>query len=176
MGIGSGFLRDIRRRVLRHQPTDARSARRRPRRLGCETLEDRRLLYAWPAYSPNIAYDFNEDFGPLEPPTKIIPAVSGVAGVYADDWWSFVWGEDKNPIVTDAAWIPMIERFNEDFAFMTDVMGWPRDKLAQNGFYSTVYLFGSGLSTDNASNTTPGGWMGTVGWNGEPWHNVLASY
>lgn len=132
--------------------------------------------FQWPAYSPNIAYDFNEEFGPLEPPTKIIPAVSGVEGVYADEWWSFVWGEDKNPIVTDAAWIPMIERFNEDFAYITDVMGWPRDKLAQNGFYSTVYLFGSGLSTDNASNTDPGGWMGTVGWNGEPWHNVLASY
>ena len=132
--------------------------------------------FQWPAYSPNIAYDFNEDFGPLDPPTKTLPGVSGVAGVYADDWWSFVWGADKNPIVTDAAWVPMIKRFNEDFAYITDVMGWPRDKLSQNGYYSTVYLFGSGLSTDNASNTDPGGWMGTTVWNGEPWHNVLASY
>lgn len=170
---GSDFLRAFRRRSLRDKHSGPSPTHRR---LVCEHLEERRLLYAWPAYSPNIEYDFNEDFGPLEPPTKIIPAVSGVAGVYADDWWSFVWGEDKNPIVTDAAWIPMLERFNEDFTFITDVMGWPRDKLAQNGFYSTVYLFGSGLSTDNASNTTPGGWMGTVGWNGEPWHNVLASY
>ena len=61
--------------------------------------------FQWPFYGPNIAYDFNEEFGPLEPPTKIIPAVSGVEGVYADDWWSFVWRPDKNPIVTDAAWI-----------------------------------------------------------------------
>lgn len=176
MGQGAGFLRDLRRRVFRQEYSGPRSTRGSHRKLVYESLEQRQLLFAWPAYSPNIEYDFNEDFGPLEPPTKIIPAVSGVAGVYADDWWSFVWGEDKNPIVTDAAWIPMIERFNEDFTFITDVMGWPRDKLAQNGFYSTVYLFGSGLSTDNASNTTPGGWMGTVGWNGEPWHNVLASY
>ncbi|MCB1133454.1 MAG: hypothetical protein KDN05_20205, partial [Verrucomicrobiae bacterium] len=103
--------------------------------------------YQWPAYSPNIAYDFNEDFGPLDPPTKILPGVSGVDGVYADGWWCFVWGANKNPQVTENAWIPMIDRFNKDFAYMTDVLGWPRDKRAQNGFYSTVYLFGSGLST-----------------------------
>ncbi len=28
-------------------------------------------------------------------------------------------------------------------------MRWPRDKRARNGYYSTIYLYGSGLSTDN---------------------------
>jgi hypothetical protein len=55
-------------------------------------------------------------------------------------------------------------------------MRWPRDKRAREGYYSTVYLYGSGLSTDNASNTATGGWQGTTWYDGRAWPMILASY
>jgi len=57
-------------------------------------------------------------------------------------------------------------------AYARDVMGWPPDKLPQQGYYSNVYLFGSGLCTDSASNTEKGGWQSGI--NGYPM--VLLSY
>jgi len=132
--------------------------------------------YQWPAYSPTVAYDYEEDFGDVDPPTQQLIDVTGVEGIYADGWWSFVWGSNKNAAVTAADWVPMIERLNEDFAYITDIMRWPRDLRARSGYYSTVYLFGSGLSTDSASNTDTGGWQGTTWYNGQNWPMILASY
>ncbi len=132
--------------------------------------------YSWPEYSPTLAYDYRDEFGPLEPPTKILPGVSGVEGVYADDWWCFVWGTNAYPLVSEDAWIPMVERFNTDFAYMSDVMGWPRDKRAQQGYYSTCYLLGSGLSTDAMSWEDGGGWMGATGYDGEAWPCIIATH
>ena len=134
--------------------------------------------YSWPEYSPNVAYDYKLENGTVPPPTEICP--DGVyddytgepVSTYIDRWWCFRWGSNANPAVTEDAWIPMLERFNEDFDYITNVMGWPRDRRAKEGYYSTVYLYGSGLSTDNASNTDGGGWMGSAG--GYPM--VLASY
>lgn len=132
--------------------------------------------YNWPAYSPTVAYDYQDEFGTINPPTQVLNDVSGVVGTYADGWWCFRWGANKNSAVTEADWIPMIERLNEDFAYITDVMRWPRDKRARNGYYSTVYLYGSGLSTDNEPNTATGGWQGTTYYNGQWWPMILASY
>ncbi len=132
--------------------------------------------FQWPQYQPAIAYDYQDEFGTLNPPTKVLNDVSGVAGTYTDGWWCFRWGANKNPAVTEADWIPMLERLNEDFAYITDIMRWPRDLRARNGYYSAVYLYGSGLSTDNASNTDTGGWMGSVYYNGQNWPMILASY
>jgi hypothetical protein len=132
--------------------------------------------YTWPSYNPTLAYDYFEEYGPLIPPTKILPDVSKVAGSYADGWWCFRYGSNQNPLVTSAAWIPMVKRFNEDFDYITHVMRWPRDLRSRNGYYSTIYLYGSGLSTDSASNTETGGWQSAVNYKGQSWPMVLASY
>jgi hypothetical protein len=128
--------------------------------------------YTWPAYNPNIAYDYVDEFGTLSPPTSVKDDCSGVAGTYAKGWWAFRYGAKRNPLVTSAAWVPMIDRFNSDFSYITDVMRWPRDGRARNGNYSAIYLYGSGLCTDSASNTATGGWQSWVG----DGPIVLASY
>lgn len=67
----------------------------------------------------------------------------------------------------------MLERFNKDFAYFRDTMGWPPDRRAKEGYRSAIYLFGSGLSCiDNADSTELGGWQSGI--NGYPC--VLASY
>jgi len=128
--------------------------------------------YAWPTYSPNIAYDYQDEYGVLAKPTKDSSDVTGIAGRYSKDWWTFVYGANKNSLVTSAAWIPMVDRFNTDFGYITDTMRWPRDSRARAGYYSAIYLYGSGLSSDTASNTELGGWQSSAG-NGPM---VLASY
>ncbi len=128
--------------------------------------------YAWPPYTPVIAYDYVDEYGTLAPPAKLSKDCNNIEGSYSKDWWAFYYGPDKNQLVTSAAWIPMIDRFNTDFAYISDTMRWPRDSRARAGFYSAIYLFGSGLCTDKASNTELGGWMSSVG--GHPM--VLASY
>ena len=128
--------------------------------------------YTWPAYSPTIAYDYKDEFGEFAKPSKDSTDVSGIAGRYTKDWWTFVYGSKKNSLVTEAAWVPMLERFNADFAYITDEMRWPRDGRARGGHYSAVYLYGSGLSTDSASNTATGGWQSGAG----DGPMVLASY
>jgi hypothetical protein len=128
--------------------------------------------YTWPPYSPTVAYDYKDEYGEIAKPTKDSNDVTGIAGRYTKDWWTFVYGSKKNSLVTEAAWVPMLERFNADFAYITDEMRWPRDGRARAGYFSAVYLYGSGLSTDTASNTATGGWQSSAA-NGPM---VLASY
>jgi hypothetical protein len=115
--------------------------------------------FTWPAYSPAVAYDYKDEYGEIAKPTKDSNDVTGIAGRYTSDWWTFVYGANKNSLVTEAAWVPMLTRFNADFSYITDTMRWPRDGRARAGYYSAIYLYGSGLSTDNASNTEKGGWQ-----------------
>jgi hypothetical protein len=70
----------------------------------------------------------------------------------------------------------MLARLNTDFAYFRDQMGWPPDLRAKNGYRSAVYLYGSGLCTDNASNTELGGWQSAITYNGTSWPMILASY
>ena len=128
--------------------------------------------YTWPVYSPNIAYDYIDEYGTIAPPTGVKDDCSGVSGTYTNGWWAFRYGANKNSLVTSAAWVPMLQRFNTDFSYITDTMRWPRDGRVRAGFLSSIYLYGSGLCTDNASNTELGGWQSSVG--GLP--IVLASY
>jgi chitodextrinase len=128
--------------------------------------------YVWPAYSPTISYNFKDEYGTIPTPTNVLNDCSGVVGTTSSDWWCFRWGANKNSLVTSAAINPMLARFNKDFAYFRDVMGWPPDSRALNGNRSSIYLYGSGLCTDNASNTELGGWQSDVG--GNP--IVLASY
>jgi hypothetical protein len=119
--------------------------------------------YTWPAYNPTINYNFKDEFPSLAMPTKELSSCSGVAGTQSKDWWTFKWGANKNTLVTEAAITPLLARMNKDFAYFRDTMGCPPDKCVQDGFKSTVYLYGSGLCTDNASNTEKGGWQSAVG-------------
>jgi len=65
---------------------------------------------------------------------------------------------------------------NTDFAYFRNEMGWPPDKRAKNGYKSAIYLYGSGLCTDNASNTETRGWQSSIYYEGEYWPMVLISY
>ena len=133
----------------------------------------------WPAYSPTIHYDFNQENGQLAMPTKNLPlAASKYYKVYSDRWWSFFVGKKANAIIKDdsIAAVNMLKRLNEDFSYITDTMGWPRDLAPQKGYRSAVFLYGSGLPTDNASNTELGGWQSAVTINNVSWPIILASY
>ena len=132
--------------------------------------------YTWPAYSPSIAYDYVDEFGIVNPPTQVMDDITGVAGTYTSGWWCFRYGSNMNSLVTSNAWIPMLERFNADFAYITDILRWPREPRARSGYYSSIYLFGSSLSTDTASNTATGGWQSGTTYKGKSWPMVLASY
>jgi chitodextrinase len=128
--------------------------------------------YTWPTYSPNITYNYKDQYGTIATPTKVLDDCSGVVGTTSSDWWCFRWGANKNSLVTSNAINPMLTRFNKDFAYFRDIMGWPPDSRALNGYRSAIYLYGSGLCTDNASNTELGGWQSAVG----AYPIVLASY
>ena len=132
--------------------------------------------HVWPAYDPDINYQFNEEAPEVQPPTKILDDCENVVETITSEWWCFRYGPDKNPLVTAAAWEPMLKRLDEESAYFRDVMGWPPDKRARNGYYSAVYLFGSGLSTDKADNQALGGWMGSIRHEGENWPMIIASY
>jgi len=132
--------------------------------------------YAWPPYNPNLNYHFTNDHPNFKPPTHVLDDCTGVRGTVTSGWWCFQYGSNRNELVTAAAWKPMLDRMNKDFAYYRDVMGWPPDKRAQRGYFSTIYLFGSGLSTDEAANTDKGGWMGSVFYKDEHWPMVLISY
>ncbi|SHF92477.1 Por secretion system C-terminal sorting domain-containing protein [Mariniphaga anaerophila] len=129
--------------------------------------------YNWPTYTPTLNYNFKDEFPSLEMPTEDLDDCEQVVGTQSDGWWTFKWGPNKRSLVTEAAITPMLERFNEDFAFFRDTMGWPPDKRAKDGFRSAIYLYGSGLTCiDNADSTDLGGWQSAVG----QYACVLASY
>lgn len=132
--------------------------------------------YAWPPYKPDLNYRFRTEYPDFKPPAKVLEDTAGVAGTVASGWWCFRYGSNKNDLVTETAWKPMLDRMNESFAYFRDVMGWPPDKRAREGYYSTIYLFGSGMSTDRARNTDTGGWMGNVRFRDQDWPMVLISY
>ncbi len=132
--------------------------------------------YTWPAYNPGIRYNFKDEYPNLSMPTQVLNDCSGIAGTQSSEWWTFHWGSSKNSLVTSAAITPLLARMNKDFAYFRDTMGWPPDKRPQRGYRSAIYLYGSGLCTDSASNTELGGWQSSINYNGENWPMVLLSY
>lgn len=133
--------------------------------------------YDWSANTPYWSYDFRDEYPDgFEAPTQVLnPYGSLLEGYMADGWWCVQWGANRRTIVRDTALVLMLDKFNEDFAYIRDEMGWPPDKRARNGYYSTVVYYGSGLS-DGADTTATGGWQGADYYNGESWPMVLASY
>jgi hypothetical protein len=137
------------------------------------TYEQTSTPYTWPVYSPTLNYNFKDEFPDISEPTMELDDCPQVVGSQSSGWWTFKWGPNKRSLVTEAAITPMLERFNEDFAYFRDSLGWPPDKRAKEGYRSTIYLFGSGLSCiDNADSTALGGWQSSVG----GYACVLASY
>ena len=132
--------------------------------------------YNWPSFNPTLNYNFREEFPTLEMPTKDLNDCSGVVGTQSSGWWTFKWGAKANPLVTEDAITPLLDRMNKDFAYFRDTMGWPPDKRAKNGYRSAIYLYGSGLCTDNAANTALGGWQSAIDYQNESWPMVLLSY
>lgn len=132
--------------------------------------------YTWPAYSPSITYDFRDEYPSLPMPTQVLNDCPQVVGTQSSGWWTFRWGPKKRSLVTAAAITPMLARLNKDFAYFRDTMGWPPDLRARSGYRSSVYLFGSGLCTDQADSTELGGWQSAIYYNGRNWPMILASY
>lgn len=129
--------------------------------------------YEWPAYEPVLDYDLPGSN--IDPSTlSIYPGCSEAetAGTMSDGWWSISWGNDLNPQVTEEQMAQVLAGLNEDIGYLRDVMGWPPDPMPQAGFFSSVYVYGSGLCTDNASNTEQGGWQSNIG----PYPMVLLSW
>lgn len=129
--------------------------------------------YEWPAYDP--ALDWKLPGSDVDPGTlQIYQGCDAqlVAGTKASGWWSITWGHDRNPSITDAHIDQVLSGLNEDMGYIRDIMGWPPDPMPQDGYYSSVYLYGSGLCTDNAPNTEQGGWQSAIG----PYPMVLLSW
>ena len=137
---------------------------------------DPSVSYVWPTYSPTLYYDYRSEYPALDPPTRMLPENNNAKGYLADGWWAVAWGPRTNPYVTDIAKENLLKKMNEDFAFFRDEMGWPPDKRARNGYYSTVYVYGSGLRSDNADMYATGGWQGATWYNGSSWPMVNISY
>lgn len=132
--------------------------------------------YTWPRYNPTITYNFKDEFPSLPEPKNILNDCPEVVGTTSDRWWCFRWGPDRNATITDLSIKNMLARMNKDFAYFRDTMGWPPDLRAKKGYRSAVYLYGSGLCTDNASNTDLGGWQSAIRYNNTSWPMVLASF
>ncbi len=129
--------------------------------------------YVWPGYDPDLDFQFDAtDVDPSQLTVYQGCAESEVAGTITSGWWSFIWGPDRNPQITDDQIHQVLDGLNEDLGYIRDAMGWPPDDLAQSGYFSSVYLYGSGLCTDNASNTETGGWQSNIG----PYAMVLLSW
>ena len=141
-----------------------------------EIVHNPDVAYKWPEYSPTLDYDYRSEYPTLSPPTKFLPENNNQKGYMADGWWAIAWGPNTSHYVTDIAKKNILAKMNEDFAYFRDVMGWPPDKRARNGYYSTVYVYGSGLYSDTADSTARGGWQGATYYNGSNWPMVNISY
>lgn len=142
------------------------------------TAADTGASFTWPPYNPDLNFDFKTLYPSIANPTGILDDTSNVVETVTvpDGSWCFRYGPNKNKLVTSAAWIPMLNRLNYDFAWFRDNMGWPADLRHRSGYYSGVYLFGSGLGTDSAANTDLGGWQGATYYQGTSWPMILMSY
>lgn len=138
----------------------------------------------WPAYDQEtLYYDWSAEYPTFPEPTKNLlddyPGYPGCDVDYRESFgsWTYIQGPTPNPEITPIAITNMLERVDADFRFLRDNMGWPPDKLHQNGYRSMIYLLGSGLCNDNMGQYDPGGWMGTISTQDqEAWHNIILSY
>lgn len=155
--------------------------------------------FTWEGIIPQFSHDWKSDakfnYGVYEKPTKNLGDVaatdrSGKPVNRVDgEWWTCVWGSDLNKEAgaydsdeVKKAAENMMKKYDEDFAYIRDYMGWPPDLRARNGYRSLVYIFGSGLRNDGTDNTEKGGYQSAI-WYSDPatgisanWPCVWASY
>ncbi len=148
------------------------------------TVEEQTGTFSsWTPFDSTLYYDFSEDYPDFPDPVQNLeddyPGYTGCNAAWTQDYgsWTFVAGPDANEAVTPEAVEGLLQRLDSDFKILRDSMGWPPDKLFRQGYRSSVYLFGSGLCTDGASNTDLGGWQSAVTTNdNEVWPMLLLSY
>ncbi|MBQ9636619.1 MAG: T9SS type A sorting domain-containing protein [Prevotella sp.] len=134
--------------------------------------------YVWPEYNPTLNYDFRWEYPKLDPPSKgMLPENVGMVGHATGEWWACGWGSQRknNKYITDLAIENLLKKMDEDFAYFRDEFGWPPDKRARNGYYSTVYIYGSGIQGNNDYKAL-GGWQSATNYRGESWPMVYISY
>ena len=75
------------------------------------------MFTEWPGYDPVISYKFSDDYPDYEMPVRNLPYTGRNLGwTMADGWWSFFAGTKANPLVTEEAVQPMLDRLHTDFA------------------------------------------------------------
>jgi hypothetical protein len=148
--------------------------------------------FSWEGRVPQFSHDWKSDakynYGVYEKPTKNLGDVpdtdrSGKPVNRVDgEWWTCVWGSNLNPVagaydseeVRKAA-ENMMKKYDTDFAYIRDYMGWPPDLRARNGYRSLVYIFGSGLRNDNTANSEQGGYQSAI-WYSDPATGISANW
>ncbi len=126
-------------------------------------------FYDWPSNTATFSYNFKDEYPDFPAPKKThnIKKKNGKpANVVSGEWWSAHWGDKLNPMVgQDSATVyqcaeNMIKYFENEFAYIRDVMGWPPDLNAREGWKSYIYIFGSGLEYDSTDSLEQGGYQG----------------
>lgn len=145
--------------------------------------------FFWEGRVPQFSHDWKQDpqynYGVYEKPTRNRDDVSatdrsGKATHWVNgEWWTVCWGSNLNAEAGDPdseevrkCAENMMKKYDDDFGYIREQMGWPPDLRARNGYRSLVYIFGSGLQQDNTSNTEKGGYQSAIG----GWPCVYASY
>ena len=141
--------------------------------------------YDWDANGPKWSYDFRDEYpGGFAVPTKthtFKKKNGSSANQVHGEWWSVYWGDNLNSECGSAetaqkAMENAVAKFDTDFAYIRNEMGWPPDINARKGWKSFVYVFGSGLANDNTSSTEKGGYQSQTYADGSSWPCVWASY
>lgn len=120
--------------------------------------------YNWPGYRSDLDYDTKTVLGGMDltPPTQFNNSCSGVTGKKAGKWWAFYWGKDRDARITDVTIDSILKKYDTDFEYLYNTMGWAPDAQAQDGQYSAVYYYGSGTCAGGAKTDTTGGWQSFV--------------
>ncbi len=141
--------------------------------------------FRWEEHTPYWSYNFRDERPngfPTPKKSHNFKKQNGQAANRVDgEWWSVFWGDNLNADcgtgdVLQKEMQNMMKKFDTDFAYIRDVMGWPPDINAREGWRSFVYVFGSGLSNDSEPNTTQGGYQSATSVDGRSWPCVWASF
>ncbi|MBQ9665854.1 MAG: T9SS type A sorting domain-containing protein [Bacteroidaceae bacterium] len=141
-------------------------------------------FWDWTGEVPQFGYNFHDEYGNIPAPTKVhnIKKQNGQkANQEVGEWWSVFWGDDLNSDVggqekAREAAKNMVEKYDTDFKYIYENIGWPPNLSARNGYHSMVYIFGSGLANDNTSKTEKGGYQSATSADGGYYACVWASY
>lgn len=143
-------------------------------------------FYEWPEYTSVINYDFSQNSEDFVEPTENLPYAKyfrdskkkELTMEYSYGSWSYFAGPNANALVKEdtLAIQLMLEQLEEDSKYIRDVMGWPPTTLEKKGYRNAVFLYGSGLTTDDAKNTDTGGWQSWVNVYGTDYPILLLSY